>query len=149
MTRKKRKNGDGEGDEEDVRISDVREARNGRKRLRADWAEDNDGHFVRPVGQYSAPYTKGQSTATRNSGPFERVWQSMRHQTSEQATAPNVEDQRDIERAAAVLQSREVFSGHDALHLLAEASRRNADMPLRAGSIGSVQRRQSFAVSHR
>lgn len=84
------------------------------------------------TGQLQQPLTPGGSV-----GRFE----PLRRPTGNLNSANDDEDQKVNNATAAILQTKEVYSGHDALNLLFEAAGRNGDIDHhRTGSSGSVPR---------
>ncbi|KAF2468757.1 uncharacterized protein BDR25DRAFT_230590 [Lindgomyces ingoldianus] len=136
-TRRKRKQDSGE-DQDDGGLSDY-EIRNGRKRLRPNEepppARPEPLQINRPTtttAYVSQPLTPGGSVGRYE--PLRRPAQSFNPHNDE-------EDQKVNNQTAAILQTKEVYSGHDALNLLFEAAGRNGDIDHhRTGSSGSLQR---------
>ncbi|ORY19584.1 hypothetical protein BCR34DRAFT_595522 [Clohesyomyces aquaticus] len=138
-TRRKRKPQDGGEDIDDGDLSDY-EIRNGRKRLRSSQeatpTRPEPIQIARPTpttAYVSQPLTPGGSVGRYE--PLRRPPQSFNPRNDE-------EDQKVNNQTAAILQTKEVYSGHDALNLLFEAAGRNGDIDQhhRTNSGGSLQR---------
>ncbi|KAF1978977.1 hypothetical protein BU23DRAFT_191785 [Bimuria novae-zelandiae CBS 107.79] len=130
-TRRKRKNEGGELDEdEDYEI------RNGRKR-----ACTVEAHQPPPLqlnGANGNAYVSQPLTPGGSVGRYEPL---RRPTTSSHVQSNDEEDQKLNDKSAAVLQTGEIYSGHDALNLLFEAAGRNGDIEHhRTGSASSLHR---------
>ncbi|KAF2264824.1 hypothetical protein CC78DRAFT_221107 [Lojkania enalia] len=120
-TRRKRKQ-DG-GDEIDDGPDDY-EIRNGRKRLRAEPDEDSTPGRPEPLEINGSAYSSQPLTPGGSIGRY----QPLRRPTQNLNPRFEEEDQKANNQTAAILQTKEVFSGHDALNLLFEAAGRNGDI---------------------
>lgn len=122
-TKKKKKNmaqGDAIGDYE---------VRNGRKRLRGD--EDARPAPIQINGANGSAYASQPLTPGGSIGRFE----PLRRPTTSAQPQPNDEEAQKInDTTAAVLQTGEIYSGHDALNLLFEAAGRDMERHHRTGS---------------
>ncbi|KAF2806381.1 uncharacterized protein BDZ99DRAFT_490216 [Mytilinidion resinicola] len=145
-TRRKRKPQDsGEGFEDDGELSDY-EIRNGRKRLKSLPSEGPSRPDALNTSR-STSYTSNQPQPPLTPGGSVARYEPLRRPgTNTQQTPPNPpndeEDQKLNNATAAILSSKEVYSGHDALNLLFEAAGRNGDIEQhhRTGSSGSHAR---------
>ncbi|KAF2490017.1 hypothetical protein BU16DRAFT_586140 [Lophium mytilinum] len=145
-TRRKRKPQDsGDGFEDDGELSDY-EIRNGRKRLKSLPSEGPSRPDVLNTSR-STSYTSNQPQPPLTPGGSVARYEPLRrpgtntHQTP--PNPPNDEDDQKLNNAtAAIMASKEVYSGHDALNLLFEAAGRNGDIEQhhRTGSSGSHAR---------
>jgi len=133
-TRRKRKADSADADE----IDDY-EIRNGRRRLKA----DSDDLPSRPPplqlngANNSTAYVSQPLTPGGSLGRYEPL---RRPTTASQPHTNDDEDQKLNDTATAVLQTGEIYSGHDALNLLFEAAGRNGDIEHhRADSSSSLQ----------
>lgn len=131
-TRRKRKTDGGELDEDDDY-----EIRNGRKRART---EDESQHLPtppQPTSSNSNAYVSQPLTPGGSVGRYE----PLRRPTTSHAPQNDEEDQKLNDKSMAVMQTGEIYSGHDALNLLFEAAGRNGDIEHhRTGSASSLQR---------
>jgi hypothetical protein len=130
-TRRKRKT-DGELEEEDDY-----ELRNGRKRART--VEDEGPHPAAPLSANgsSSAYVSQPLTPGGSVGRYE----PLRRPTTSHGPHHDEEDQKRNDKSMAVMQTGEIYSGHDALNLLFEAAGRNGDIEHhRTGSASSLQR---------
>jgi hypothetical protein len=130
-TRRKRRGQEGE-DEFEEPVDDY-ELRNGRKRPRT---APDPIHIAASATYVSQPLTPGGSV-----GRYEPLRRPTLHASSSDSPQ-NEEDERKASNATtAILQTKEVYSGHDALKLLFEAAGRNGDIEHhRTGSSSSHQR---------
>jgi hypothetical protein len=127
-TRRKRR----ADDEDEFDEVDDYEVRNGRKRMRSE-----NGHLPEPIvtsanGAYIAqPLTPGGSVGR---------YEPLRRPTTSAGLPPpnNEEDQKVNNETMAALQAGEIYSGHDALNLLVEATQQGNHH--RTGSGSSLQR---------
>jgi hypothetical protein len=144
-TRRKRKPADSGEGFDDGELSDY-EIRNGRKRLRSQTSEGAphlpDAINTSRSTSYTSshpqpPLTPGGSVARYE--PLRRPGTNVQQTQTNQA---NDEEYQKLNNAtAAILQTKEVYSGHDALNLLFEAAGRNGDIDHhRTGSSGSHAR---------
>ncbi|KAF2106244.1 hypothetical protein BDV96DRAFT_508227 [Lophiotrema nucula] len=138
-TRRKRKTHDGSEEIEDV--PDDYEVRNGRKRLKADDNTPPIVHRPEPI-QISRP-SSSTAYVPQPLTPGGSVGQLQPLRRPNQLNPQFEEEDRNASnQAASILQTREVFSGHDALNLLFEAAGRNGDIEghHRANSASSLHR---------
>lgn len=134
-TRRKRKTDQGELDDDDDY-----ELRNGRKRSRTEehhhqppplhHTESNPSAYV------SQPLTPGGSV-----GRYEPL---RRPNTATHGQPNDDEDQKLNDKSTAVLQTGEIYSGHDALNLLFEAAGHNGDIEHHRAGSGSSHHRPSI-----
>jgi hypothetical protein len=134
-TRRKRKTQDGVEEVDDDGADDDYEIRNARKRMRSGPPEPVVTNRVPEQQAYvSQPLTPGGSV-----GRYEPLRRPTLH--SQSSNNDEEEDQTVNNQTAAILQTKEVYSGHDALNLLFEAAGRNGDMDHhRTGSASSLNR---------
>lgn len=130
-TRRKRK-ADGEDEVDEV---DDYEVRNARKRSRPSEVEPPEVTSNGGAVYVSQPLTPGGSVGR---------YEPLRRPTTSASMPPMEHSEEDIKmnnESVATLQKAEIYSGHDALNLLFEASR-NVDMEMhhRSGSASSMQR---------
>ncbi|KAK7612062.1 hypothetical protein JOL62DRAFT_32033 [Phyllosticta paracitricarpa] len=125
-TRRKRKPQDGGDGLEDDAGSDA-EVRSGRKRLRDDSETPRRQGF--PTVDATSPGYADPSSTTRPLTPGGSVgrFQPLRRPTTSNAS-PQHDQHKVNNETTAILQSKEVFSGHDALNLLFEAAGKTGDM---------------------
>lgn len=137
-TRRKRKGQDGEDLDEPL---DDYEVRNGRKRSRT---APETIHIPRPPsGNYvSQPLTPGGSV-----GRYEPLRRPTNHSNTSEDPRHEEDDQNVSNATAGILQTKEVFSGHDALNLLFEAAGRNGDIAHHRSSSASNHARPSMGVA--
>ena len=117
----------------------------GHKRPRSDHLDDdlnrtNHGDPSGPAGVASQLHNSSAPT-TSNSAQFGQGIAGVRQRRNSRPTPPyDEEDEKKASnKATAMLQTSEVFSGHDALNLLFEAAGRNGDIVHhRSGSGGSL-----------
>jgi hypothetical protein len=121
-TRRKRKTSDGEEDALDE--ADDYELRNGRKRVRSGPPENFRPSPVAVHRGSSAAYVSQPLTPGGSIGRYE----PLRRPTASLNPHGQEEDQTVNNATAAILQTGEVYSGHDALNLLFEAAGRNGDI---------------------
>lgn len=146
-TRRKRKPADGGDGLDDGEISDY-EIRNGRKRLRSGPPDGTPASAPRPDpiqisrSSTSTAYTAAiQQEQPLTPGGSVGRFEPLRRPTANPNASNDDEDQKVNNATAAILQKKEVYSGHDALNLLFEAAGRNGDIDHhRTGSSGSLQR---------
>ncbi|KAF2734529.1 hypothetical protein EJ04DRAFT_543610 [Polyplosphaeria fusca] len=139
-TRRKRKAQDGEDEIDDV--PDDYEIRNGRKRVRPDSIEEqtpprrpdslNLNRATSANAYVPQPLTPGGSVGQ---------YQPLRRPPQNRDIHLEEEDVKANNQAAAILQTKEVFSGHDALNLLFEAAGRNGDIEHHRNNSTSSQHR--------
>ncbi|KAF2087846.1 hypothetical protein K490DRAFT_65126 [Saccharata proteae CBS 121410] len=142
-TRRKRKPVDaGEGIEDDG-PSDY-EVRNGRKRLRAEdsLTPQRQPSISMSMSQYNADEPQRPVTPGGSIGRYQPLRRPAGHHGSSH------EDEQKVNNdTAAILQSHEVYSGHDALNLLFEAAGRTGDMDHhRTASTSSVPRPPTASI---
>lgn len=135
-TRRKRR---GQEEDEIEESLDDYEIRNGRKRPRT----APDPIHVNAAPTYvSQPLTPGGSV-----GRYEPLRRPALQHTSS-GSPRNEEDERNASNAtAAILQTKEVYSGHDALNLLSEAAGLNGDIEHHRNGSNSSHQRPTFGGS--
>ncbi|KAJ9637853.1 zinc finger transcriptional activator [Coniosporium tulheliwenetii] len=152
-TRRKRKSTAPGEEYDEADLSDY-EIRNGRKRLRSAPNDVTPPSARRPepiqISQPSIESTGvlgGQQPLTPG-GSIGR-YQPLRRPTETQQQPNDEEDQQVSNEAASILQTKEVFSGHDALNLLFEATQQqNNDFGHhRTGSTGSMHRPSTVSAT--
>lgn len=131
-TRRKRKPQDGGDSLDDV---DDYEIRNGRKRIRVD--DDAPPAPLHLNGANGSAYVSQPLTPGGSVGRYEPL---RRPATATQPPANDEETQKINDTATAVLQTGEIYSGHDALNLLFEAAGRDLEGHHRTGSGSSPHR---------
>lgn len=145
-TRRKRKNDGGDFEEEDDY-----ELRNGRKRARSAESHQQqqpsanlqfngaNGNQSASASASASAYVSQPLTPGGSVGRYEPL---RRPTNSSHGHANDDEDQKLNDKSAAVLQTGEIYSGHDALNLLFEAAGRNGDIEQhhRTGSASSLHR---------
>ncbi|KAF2138862.1 uncharacterized protein K452DRAFT_300917 [Aplosporella prunicola CBS 121167] len=144
-TRRKRKPQDGGEGIDDDGPSDY-EVRNGRKRLR-DSIDSTPRHPALPTinANEAAAYDAAGTDQPLTPGGSVGRYQPLRRPTDPQLSTQD-DAQKVNNETTAILQSKEVFSGHDALNLLFEAAGRTGDMDHDAhGSTTSQQRPMSVS----
>ena len=140
-TRRKRKTDSGELDEDDDY-----ELRNGRKRARTAEAHQqlHQQHHQQPPAPLQLNDANGSAYVSQPLTPGGSVgrYEPLRRPTT--ASNPHTHDEEDQklnDKSTAVLQTGEIYSGHDALNLLFEAAGRNGDIEHhRTGSASSLHR---------
>ncbi|OJD29400.1 fungal zn binuclear cluster domain containing protein [Diplodia corticola] len=134
-TRRKRKPQDGGEGFEDEEPADF-EVHNGRKRLREDSETPRRPSFVQqpPIPR---PLTPGGSVGRL---------QPLRRPNANQQSSHDDQQQVNNETTA-ILQSKEVFSGHDALNLLFEAAGRTGDMEHHRSDSNTMHQRTMSTAS--
>ncbi|KAJ4351821.1 zinc finger transcriptional activator [Didymosphaeria variabile] len=133
-TRRKRKTDGGELEDDDDY-----ELRNGRKRARTEDDVQIPAPLTAPTGSSSSAsqYVSQPLTPGGSVGRYE----PLRRPTTSHAPHNDDEDQKLNDKSMAVMQTGEIYSGHDALNLLFEAAGRNGDIEHhRTGSASSLQR---------
>ncbi|TKA65796.1 hypothetical protein B0A49_11613 [Cryomyces minteri] len=140
-TRRKRKPADGGEGLEDIELKDY-EVRNGRKRLKSEVEDSRSTSTGQQNVVYSNRDVVGTAFTEQPLTPGGSVgrFQPLRRPPSN-VPANDEEDQKVNNQTATILQTAEVYSGHDALNLLFEAAGRSGDLAHhRIGSSGSLQR---------
>ncbi|KAF1999914.1 hypothetical protein P154DRAFT_211406 [Amniculicola lignicola CBS 123094] len=140
-TRRKRKT-DGSGEYEDAEVDDY-EVRNGRKRSRLDEVARPPDPLLIERANSAAAYVSRPLTPGGSVGRYE----PLRRPAASLGQHNDEEDQTANNKTAAILQTAEVFSGHDALNLLFEAAGRNGDIDHHRTSSGSSHKRPALAPS--
>lgn len=137
-TRRKRKTDGGELEDDDDY-----ELRNGRKRARTAEAQHPPANLqlngqATTQAASSSAYVSQPLTPGGSVGRYEPL---RRPTTSSHQPNNDEEDQKLNDKSTAVLQTGEIYSGHDALNLLFEAAGRNGDIEHhRTGSASSLHR---------
>jgi len=140
-TRRKRKT-DGTEEHDDGELSEY-EIRNRRKRLRAHSDETTPvPRRPEPLQTHHAASATTYVAQPRTPGGSIGRYEPLRRPENSTILRNEEEDQKLNNATAAILQTKEVYSGHDALNLLFEAAGRNRDIDghHRTGSSGSHQR---------
>ncbi|KAF2453679.1 hypothetical protein BDY21DRAFT_258620, partial [Lineolata rhizophorae] len=143
-TRRKSKHHDG-ADDDSVGTADrdqpsEYEIRNARKRVRTDEGTRSPTAVAAPAAlavAYGGPVSPRPLTPGGSVGQS-RPLRRPGGPGSAQQPPNEEEDVKASDKAAALLQASEIYSGHDALHLLMEAAGRNGDIAQRRGTGSSA-----------
>lgn len=137
-TRRKRKNEGEEEEEEIVEQVDDYEIRNGRKRLRTSLDPIHVNRANNATAYVAQPLTPGGSIGR---------YEPLRRPHAHVGSPPNDEEDLKVNNATtAILQTKEVYSGHDALNLLFEAAGRNGDIDHHRTGSASSHNRPTFGA---
>ncbi|KAH7113897.1 hypothetical protein B0J11DRAFT_511400 [Dendryphion nanum] len=138
-TRRKRKQDSGDDIDDDP---DDYEIRNGRKRLRSGVPEDSP-HRPEPIHINLNRTNSGSAFVAQPLTPGGSVgrFEPLRRPQANSQPRDDEEDQQLSNASARILQTGEIYSGHDALNLLFEAAGRNGDIDHhRTNSASSLNR---------
>ncbi|CAI6310800.1 unnamed protein product [Periconia digitata] len=137
-TRRKRKGQDGADDYDE---QDDYELRNGRKRHKSSDASSQPASLhhpatTNPSDSSNAAYISQPLTPGGSVGRYE----PLRRPTTATQPQNDEEDRKMADTATAVMQTGEIYSGHDALNLLFQAAGRDLQEHHRTGSTSSANR---------
>ncbi|KAF2705945.1 hypothetical protein K504DRAFT_471382 [Pleomassaria siparia CBS 279.74] len=139
-TRRKRKT-DGSDGFEDEPVDDDYEIRNGRKRMRSVPDQGTPQRRPDPLHSARAPPATAYVSQPLTPGGSVGRYEPLRRPPTAAGHPNDEEDQKINNETVAALQGGEVFSGHDALNLLFQASRHAGDINThhRTGSGSSMR----------